>query len=113
MVVTFLPLTRSIGTWQERTALPSTWTVQAPHRPEPQPNLVPVRFRCSRTTHRSGVSGSASTLTALLLIVNATAGMRCLLVSHPDVDCSNVFGPRPAAASLAGCSALRPTGAAQ
>ena len=91
---------RDMAIWQERTALPSIWTVQAPHRPEPQPNLVPVSFRCSRTTHSSGVSGSASTVTALLLIVNATAGMRCLLVVHPNANCLVwiVIAPRPAAA---------------
>src|SRR5256885_14356272 len=72
MVVTFLPFTWSIGTWQERTALPSRCTVQAPHRPDPHPNLVPVSFRCSRTTHSSGVSGSTSTLAAFPLIVNPT-----------------------------------------
>ena len=73
MVVTFLPATSAIVVWQERTALPSTWTVQAPHRPDPQPNLVPVSFRCSRTTQSSGVSASTSTLAALPLIVNPTA----------------------------------------
>src|SRR5436190_19072470 len=83
MVVTFLPATSDIVVWHERTALPSTWTVQAPHRPEPQPNLVPVSFKCSRTTQSKGVSDSASTLAALPLIVNAVAAMRFLsLESH-------------------------------
>src|SRR6185369_15906114 len=72
MVVTFLPAASDMLVWQERTALPSTCTVQAPHRPDPQPNLVPVSFRCSRTTHSSGVSGSTSTLAAFPLIVNPT-----------------------------------------
>ena len=31
-----------IGVTQLRVASPSTWTVHAPHRPTPQPNLVPV-----------------------------------------------------------------------
>ena len=75
MVVTFLPPMVDICVWQDLTALPSIWTVQAPHRPEPQPYLVPVSFRCSRTTQSSAVSGSASTFTALPLIVNATAVM--------------------------------------
>jgi hypothetical protein len=35
--------------------------------------LVPVSLRCSRTTQSRAVSGSVSTLTALPLIVNATA----------------------------------------
>src|SRR5205807_8127812 len=72
MVVTSLPATSDMLVWQERTALPSRCTVQAPHRPDPQPNLVPVNFRCSRTTQSSGVSGSTSTLAALPLIVNPT-----------------------------------------
>jgi hypothetical protein len=33
-------------------------TVQAPHSPMPQPNLVPVNSTSSRRTQRSGVSGS-------------------------------------------------------
>src|SRR6185369_9157002 len=73
MVVTFLPPTCSNGTWQERTATPSRWTVQAPQRPEPQPNLVPVSLRCSRTTQSNGVLASTSTLCVVPLTVNATA----------------------------------------
>src|SRR5262249_37177505 len=73
MVVTFLPPMAEICVWQDRTALPSIWTVQAPQRPEPHPYLVPVSLRCSRTTQSSAVSGSASTFTVLPLIVNATA----------------------------------------
>src|SRR6185369_11787119 len=45
--------------------MPSTCTVQAPHRPCPQPNLVPVKPSSSRITQSSGVSGSAWALTAL------------------------------------------------
>jgi hypothetical protein len=73
IVVTFLPPMAEICVWQDRTALPSIWTVQAPQRPEPHPYLVPVSLRCSRTTQSSAVSGCASTFTALPLIVNATA----------------------------------------
>jgi hypothetical protein len=83
MVVTFLPATLDTVIWQERTALPSMWTVQAPHRPEPQPNLVPVSFKCSRTTQSKGVSGSASTLAVFPLIVNAVEAMRFL---SPESD---------------------------
>src|SRR5262245_10527991 len=78
MVVTFRPATFETEIWQERTALPSTCTVQAPHRPDPQPNLVPVSFNCSRTTQSKGVSGSASTLAGLPFIVNAVAAMNPL-----------------------------------
>jgi len=72
MVVIDLPSTSDASVWHDRTALPSTCTVQAPHNPAPQPNLVPVIFRCSRITHKSGVSGAAAAVAALPLIVNAT-----------------------------------------
>src|SRR5437764_9185066 len=61
MVVTFLPAACLTAVWQERTATPSRCTVQAPHRPAPQPNLVPVICSCSRMTQSSGVSLDAST----------------------------------------------------
>src|SRR4051794_8568469 len=61
MVVIFLPATSLTAVWQDRTASPLTWTVQAPHRPAPQPNLVPVICNCSRITHSNGVSPAAST----------------------------------------------------
>jgi len=68
MVVTVLPATADSGVTQERVARPSTCTVQAPHWAMPQPNLVPVMPNCSRMTHRSGMSGSTSTVEALPLI---------------------------------------------
>src|SRR3954466_6828866 len=61
MVVIFLPTASPSEVWQDRTASPLTWTVQAPHRPAPQPNLVPVICSCSRMTQSSGVSLAAST----------------------------------------------------
>src|SRR5436189_2607901 len=61
MVVIFLPTASLTEVWQDRTASPLTWTVQAPHRPAPQPNFVPVICNCSRMTHSSGVSLAAST----------------------------------------------------
>src|SRR6185312_788537 len=61
MVVIFLPTASLSAVWQERTASPLIWTVQAPHRPAPQPNLVPVICSCSRMTQSSGVSLAAST----------------------------------------------------
>src|SRR4029077_6009204 len=45
IVVTFLPATVDTGAMQERIAVPSTWTVQAPHSAMPQPNFVPVMLR--------------------------------------------------------------------
>src|SRR5215813_1750740 len=75
MVVTDLPSTMDIGVAQARVACPSICTVQAPHWAMPHPNFVPVSLRCSRSTQSSGVSGSASTVTALPLTVNAVATM--------------------------------------
>src|SRR5262249_53421807 len=69
MVVIFLPTASLTEVWQERTASPLTWTVQAPHRPAPQPNLVPVICNCSRMTQSSGVSLAASTDTLRPLIL--------------------------------------------
>ena len=40
---------------------PFKCTVQAPHSAMPQPNLVPVSWSTSRSTHSSGMSGGAST----------------------------------------------------
>src|SRR5215216_3320540 len=61
MVVIFLPRASLTGVWQERTASPLMWTVQAPQRPAPHPNFVPVICSCSRMTQSSGVSLAAST----------------------------------------------------
>ena len=60
MVVMLWPATAATGNWQERTATPSRCTVQAPHRPMPQPNLVPVSFKWSRNTHNKGMEGDVS-----------------------------------------------------
>src|SRR5215510_8068593 len=57
---------------QERTALPSTCTVHAPHCAMPQPYLVPVRPTCSRIAHSRGVLGLTSTSMELPLIVKRT-----------------------------------------
>ncbi|MNT33730.1 hypothetical protein D3C72_1696720 [compost metagenome] len=60
IVVMLCPATAATGNWQERTATPSRCTVQAPHRPMPQPNLVPVSFKWSRNTHNKGMEGDVS-----------------------------------------------------
>src|SRR3954470_6681097 len=60
MVVTARLPTLSTVSWQERTGLPSTWTVRATHGGVLQPYLAPTRPRWSRNTHRSGVLGSTS-----------------------------------------------------
>src|SRR5712691_9004764 len=62
MVVTFFPATAEIAVWQERAASPLMCTVQAPQRPAPQPNFVPVLSSVSRRTQRSGMSGLTSTV---------------------------------------------------
>src|SRR2546425_1271902 len=69
MVVIFLPTAALTGITQERIALPSMCTVQAPHCAMPQPYLVPVRPTCSRTAHSRGVLGLTLTSSALPLIV--------------------------------------------
>jgi hypothetical protein len=57
----------------ERVAVPSIWTVQAPHKPTPQPNFVPVMPSTSRSTQSRGVSLSTSAIWSvpLILIVKA------------------------------------------
>src|SRR5262245_28366410 len=72
MVVIAAPSTSDTGVMQERIGLPSTCTVQAPQAATPQPNLVPVIFRCSRSTHRGGVSPSTPTSLRWPLTVKAT-----------------------------------------
>src|SRR2546422_3895090 len=51
MVVMRLPAAAAIGVMHERTGLPSTCTVHAPHSAMPQPNFVPVIPSTSRSTH--------------------------------------------------------------
>src|SRR5271163_49674 len=70
--------TEEIGVWQPRTAAPSRCTVQAPHNPAPQPNLLPFKSSSSRRTQSKGMSPSTSMVrdTPLILIVYA---MSCLL----------------------------------
>src|SRR5262249_32811553 len=48
-------------------------TMQAPHKPVPQPNLVPVSLRSSRITHSSGVAGGAAVEAALPFTVKLVA----------------------------------------
>src|SRR5262249_13639279 len=72
MVVICLPSAALTGITQERTALPSTCTVHAPHCAMPQPYLVPVRPTCSRIAHSRGVLALTSTSMDLPLIVKRT-----------------------------------------
>src|SRR3569832_2227841 len=61
------------GNTQDRTGLPTIWTVQAPHCAMQQPNFVPVMPIMSRNTHSSGISGGAMTDTCSPLIVSVVA----------------------------------------
>src|SRR5260221_11076128 len=80
MVVIFLPTASLTEVWQDRTASPLTWTVQAPHRPAPQPNFVPVICNCSRMAQSSGVSAAASTdiFRPLMLRLGMISPCRCM-----------------------------------
>src|SRR5579859_7335961 len=71
-----LPATWETGVEQERIGLPSTCTVQAPHKPAPQPNFVPVSSRVSRRTQRRGVSGATLTFFSLPLTRSAISAMK-------------------------------------
>src|SRR4051812_39929064 len=99
MVVTDLPAISETWVWQENARLPSMCTMQAPHNPVPQPNLVPVSFSPSRMTHSSGVSGGASVVAALPLTVKlvaiASSPERTLLTAAVHVRsgaCRALFG---------------------
>src|ERR1700724_3123857 len=70
MVVIVAPATAPRAVMQERVARPSTWTVQAPHSPIPQPNLVPLRPISSRIAQSSGVSSGLRSETARPLRLN-------------------------------------------
>lgn len=75
MVVTDLPASEATGVTQDRTGCPLTWTVQAPHRDMPQPNLVPVIWRWSRRTQSRGMAAGRSTVCGVPLSVKRVAGI--------------------------------------
>src|SRR5438270_3070332 len=70
--MTLAPLTLPSVVVQERTALPFTCTVHAPHSAAPQPNLVPVSLSSSRITQSKGVLSSERAETCLPLRLNET-----------------------------------------
>src|SRR5205809_5738258 len=70
IVLTACPWTLAAGVTHERTAWPSTWTVHAPHCAIPQPNLVPVRPRMSRSTQSRGMSSGAAASYSLPLTLS-------------------------------------------
>src|SRR5215467_684312 len=61
--------------WQERTAIPSIWTVQAPHCATPQPYLGLVIPSSSRNTQSKGISGTTSTWCLIPLTVSSIMSM--------------------------------------
>jgi hypothetical protein len=69
MVVIACPMAAPTGITQARLGMPSRCTVQAPQSATPQPNFVPVMPRRSRKTQSRGMSGDASTLCGLPLIL--------------------------------------------
>jgi hypothetical protein len=80
MVVTSLPSALATGTEQERCATPSMWSVQAPHNPAPQPNLVPVSPADSLITHNNGADSAPSYEKGLPFNLNLTielSGSQC------------------------------------
>src|SRR6516164_11035471 len=83
MVVTFESPIESMVVMQERTAVPSICTVQAPHSAMPHPNFVPVMPSMSRRTQSSGVSPSTSMLRGLPLILTVKAMCLSLFAFGP------------------------------
>src|SRR5512145_440281 len=88
MVVICLPSAAETGSTQERTALPSMCTVQAPHIAMPHPYLVPVRPACSRIAHKSGVLGLTLTSSDLPLMLK-----RAMVSPSPDCGAVNIRDP--------------------
>src|SRR4029079_12816529 len=99
MVGTLAPSSCQTKTVQAFTALPSTWTTQAPHWEVSQPTWVPVSRRCSRRYCTSRVRGSTSPVTALPFTVSATADMAFLLEIGPK---ALFFAPTGGAGGRAG-----------
>src|SRR4029077_10514800 len=81
IVVTDLPAISESWIWQENARAPSICTMHAPHRPVPQPNLVPVSLRPSRITHNNGVVGGAPVAAGLPFTVKWTV-MTSSRISH-------------------------------
>src|SRR5690349_13250431 len=73
---------------QLRVAAPSICTVQAPQRPLPQPNFVPVSCSSSRRYHKSGSSGSPVKVRLTPLTVQAI-----FFMESPEVQIFTVVAP--------------------
>src|ERR1700720_2043567 len=77
--------TLETGATQERTGLPSTSTVHAPHCASPQPNLGPVSWRSLPSIQRGGVSGSTATVLPSPLTRSVKLAMPCPSDLHRPV----------------------------
>src|SRR5437764_15086195 len=89
MVVTLAPSACQANMVQDFTALPLTWTTQAPHCEVSQPTWVPVRRRVSRRNCTRRVRGSRSPVTGLPFTVIATADIGYLLEIGPKSPVSH------------------------
>src|ERR1700704_3356443 len=91
MVVIFLPAASLTDVWQDRTASPFRCTVQAPHRPAPQPNFVPVICNCSRMAQSTAESAAASPdiFRPLMLRLGMISPCRCM---KPLTAATHIFG---------------------
>src|SRR4249920_739220 len=94
-----LPAISETCVWQAYARLPSICTMQAPHRPVPQPNLVPVSLRPSRITHNNGVAGGASVDAAFPFTMKLVA-----IASSPDPSADGSRGPLLFPRQFLGCS---------
>src|SRR5215467_7124604 len=104
MVVIFMSLAEAAGVRHERTGLPSSSTVHAPHCPSPQPYLVPVMPRRLRSTESRLSLAPASARCSLPLMLNVMLFIRNILVEVRFagilVLSSCYVDPSPAAAFL-------------
>ena len=82
----------------ENARWPSMCTMQAPHRPAPQPNLVPVSFKSSRITHSSSLRRRIS---CRRLAIHKEIGGHCYL---PEISAPPDHRDRPRRSS---CEQMR------
>src|SRR5438309_3142960 len=75
----------------ERTALPSTITVQQPHCERPHPNFGPFKPSSPRKTYSSGVVGSASMTRDFPFTFSE---IRAITSSLPELNIHPVFPER-------------------
>src|SRR5580658_1985575 len=75
------PSACNTGTRQLFTSSPFMRTEQEPHSPSPQPSLVPVKCRSSRSTSSRRFIGGALTVRDSPLTLNLIAGHRWLKVA--------------------------------